>query len=81
MERLRSSRSQLVDHFRSAGDAINNNNSNLETAMRVQDVMEVEWVALSPDSGFPPSRCVSRGKGCGLLSVCFGVNMFRKHYV
>ncbi|XP_050694297.1 RPA-interacting protein B-like isoform X2 [Eriocheir sinensis] len=52
-ERLRSSRSQLVDRFRAAGDTINHNNNSLQTAMRVQDVMEVEWVAMSPDSGFP----------------------------
>lgn len=56
MERLRSSRSQLVDHFRSAGDAINNNNNiNLPAARRVQDAMEVEWVAMSPGTGFPLS--------------------------
>lgn len=57
MERLRCSRSQLVDHFRSAGDAINNNNNiNLPAARRVQDVMEVEWVAMSPGTGFPLSH-------------------------
>ncbi|KAG0714975.1 RPA-interacting protein A [Chionoecetes opilio] len=57
MERLRSNRSQLVDHFRAAGDAINNNNNiNFPVARRVQDVMEVEWVAMSPGTGFPLSQ-------------------------
>ncbi|KAK4310814.1 hypothetical protein Pmani_017669 [Petrolisthes manimaculis] len=48
MERLRSSRTRLVDHFRSAGDAINNNNTqHFPTTRLVQDVMEVEWAVLN----------------------------------
>lgn len=85
MERLRSSRSQLVDHFRSAGDAMNNNKSSLQTAMRVQDVMEVEWVAMSPDSGFPLARCVEdNGKGewkCLVKFLYFGVYVCKLWFV
>ncbi|XP_042856057.1 RPA-interacting protein-like isoform X1 [Penaeus japonicus] len=51
MERLRSSRSQLVNRFRSAGDAINNNNNS--PAKMVQDIMEIEWAAISQGSVFP----------------------------
>ncbi|XP_042212638.1 RPA-interacting protein B-like isoform X2 [Homarus americanus] len=55
MDRLRSNRSQLIEHFRSAGDAINNNNSSgNHTTKMVQDVMEIEWAAMSQAaSGFP----------------------------
>lgn len=58
-----------MDRFRAAGDAIRNNNNNLQTAMRVQDVMEVEWVAMSPDSGFPLTRCVKKKKVSCLSSL------------
>lgn len=56
MERLRSSRSQLVNRFRSAGDAINNNNNS--PAKMVQDIMEIEWAAISQGSVFPSLKYV-----------------------
>lgn len=56
MERLRSSRSQLVDKFRAAGDAINNNNN--PAGKMVQDIMEIEWAAISQGSAFPSLKYV-----------------------
>nr|XP_045597167.1 RPA-interacting protein A-like isoform X1 [Procambarus clarkii] len=51
VERLRSNRSQLVEHFRSAGDAMNNNPTKI-----VQDVMEIEWAAMNQGCNLPPLK-------------------------
>ncbi|XP_068215251.1 LOW QUALITY PROTEIN: RPA-interacting protein A-like [Palaemon carinicauda] len=53
MERLRASRSQLVDRFRSAGEL--NVDSIVKTKM-VQDIMEVEWTAMNNSNGFLNSK-------------------------
>ncbi|XP_064105942.1 RPA-interacting protein A-like isoform X1 [Macrobrachium nipponense] len=53
MERLRASRSQLVDRFRSAGEL--NVDSITKTKM-AQDIMEVEWTAMNNSNGLLNSK-------------------------
>ncbi|XP_071534623.1 RPA-interacting protein B-like isoform X2 [Panulirus ornatus] len=62
MDRLRLNRSRLVEHFRSAGDALNNNNS---ATKMVQDVMEIEWAVMSQGTGFPSLKKVPGLDGSG----------------
>lgn len=55
MERLRDSRSQLVNRFRSAGEVYLDS---VTKAKMVQDIMEVEWTAMNQTNGFLNSKKV-----------------------
>ncbi|XP_066956699.1 RPA-interacting protein A-like isoform X2 [Macrobrachium rosenbergii] len=53
MERLRASRSQLVDRFRSAGELTVDSITKTKMA---QDIMEVEWTAMNNSNGLLNSK-------------------------